>query len=571
MSAIKGSVRSGQLITTYGVGALVALDDESFIIRGIDTWRQGEINLHEPRLQSLLGVAGFCTPPIAEDEHDKNVPVARFPIWHSCPACERLDQYGQLTDVTGDKCNACGAPLTPSRFIVGCARGHIDDFPYFAWVHADGWDDRRQHELTLSTTGNSASLRSIVVNCSCGASRDMDGAFDRGALRSVRNCRGKRPWLIDADEECGETPRTLQRGASNVWFAATESALSIPPWSDGVFKTVEKNWKVISAVPDDALEATIRGAGLDHESGYTVEDIATVIRNRIAGANAPEKPEDLRRQELQALRKGRHDDGSRPDFVCVDTPLSEFAEQWFDEARLVKRLREVRALCYFTRLSPPTPLTKPQHRAQLYRSSPGWLPAAEITGEGVFLKLNEGRLERWEQQPVMLERATDIDDRYRQGFKGTGRSPNRTITPRFLLVHTLAHVLINQWALDCGYPAASLRERIYLGDSTAALMIYTATSDSAGSLGGVIARAQPDNLDDSLRSAFANAAWCSSDPICIETMAAGVDSLNKAACHACILLPEVSCEERNVLLDRATLIGAPGHHGTGFADFELQS
>ena len=98
----------------------------------------------------------------------------------------------------------------------------------------------------------------------------------------------------------------------------------------------------------------------------------------------------------------------------------------------------------------------------------------------------------------------------------------------------------------------------------AGILIYTATSDSAGSLGGIIAQAEPDRLDESLRQAVATSGWCSADPLCIEAESAGSDSLNLAACHACLLLPEVSCEEMNLILDRGVLVGVPGTPEVGF-------
>ena len=146
---------------------------------------------------------------------------------------------------------------------------------------------------------------------------------------------------------------------------------------------------------------------------------------------------------------------------------------------------------------------------------------------------------------------------YRRRFARLKLPPDRVISPRLVLIHSLAHALINEWALDSGYPAAALRERLYVSDDMASVLIYTASSDSAGSLGGVIAQAQPQRLETSLRQALLRAAWCSSDPVCIESEAVGVDALNLAACHACSLLPEVSCEERNILLDRGLLVGLP--------------
>jgi hypothetical protein len=91
----------------------------------------------------------------------------------------------------------------------------------------------------------------------------------------------------------------------------------------------------------------------------------------------------------------------------------------------------------------------------------------------------------------------------------------------------------------------------------AGLLLYTATSDSAGSLGGIVAQGEPDRLAHTLQAALARTAWCSNDPLCMESEAAGVDNVNLAACHACVLLPETSCETNNSFLDRAMLIGTP--------------
>ena len=138
------------------------------------------------------------------------------------------------------------------------------------------------------------------------------------------------------------------------------------------------------------------------------------------------------------------------------------------------------------------------------------------------------------------------------------------IPARFILVHSLAHALIEQMSLDAGYPAASLRERLYVSDIMAGLLIYTATSDSAGSLGGLIAQTRPERLASLFLEALGRAAWCSADPVCIESTGSGADGLNLAACHACALLPETSCEERNTLLDRGSLIGTPDQPTIGF-------
>lgn len=560
---VRGEVRRAQLITTYGVGALVAVEDESFIVRGIDQWPVDGPNLQEPRLERALHVQGFALPPASEEGPD--IPVSRFPRWYSCPSCHRLDEHKNLSSYASNICNACDVSLIPSRFVIACERGHIQDFPYMRWVHQGAPNPNQEHRLFLSTTGLTASLRSIRLECECGLDNTMEDAFSRQALVGIAKCFGQRPWLKSNDGACDSPPRTVQRGASNVWFASTKSALSIPPWSKAAFKALNQYWPVLKVVPLDALAATITGMGLAERTGYLVGDLveAVKLRKEDAGGRTGIDRETLRLQEYEALLHGAPDTPQNPDFVCIPGELGPYGRRWFDTVMLVRRLREVRVLQSFTRLLPAGP-GDDARQAPIFVDDPGWLPAIEVRGEGVFLRLDPNRLRDWEARSDVRRRAKIITERYGARFQGTGIRPDREITARLLLVHTLAHALIGQWALDSGYPAASLRERLYVGDDHAAILIYTATSDSAGSLGGVVAQAGRDLLDETLREAIDQSGWCSSDPICIESEAAGADSLNLAACHACLLLPEVSCEERNVLLDRALLIGTPNEPRIGF-------
>ncbi len=240
------------------------------------------------------------------------------------------------------------------------------------------------------------------------------------------------------------------------------------------------------------------------------------------------------------------------------------SSRYFQKIMAVKRLREVRALQSFTRLKPPVAGEPKSRQAPLYNADPGWLPAIEVRGEGVFFELRTDLLTEWEARPSVQNRAQQVQASYTRSLIAGGGTSVRTISARFLLVHALAHALITQWSLDCGYPAASLRERLYVSDDMAGLLIYTATSDSAGSVGGIVSQAESSRLDALLTEAVGRASWCSADPVCIETEMTGVDALNLAACHACILLPEVSCEEMNRFLDRAMLIGQPGDPTLGF-------
>lgn len=567
MPAIKGQVRRSQLVTTYGVGSIVALGDESFMVTGIDRWPSGDLDLHEPRLERRLGVAGFRQPPAREDRPD--VPVVRYPRWYSCPKCRRLANHRTLAGAfDSNQCAQCARTLVPSRFVVVCGKGHIGDFPYMRWVHEGKAAEGSEHELYIEAAGATAGLRDIVVTCRCGKRRTMDGAFDKNAFQKIASCRGERPWLQAPAEECGTVIRALQRGASNVWFGSLRSAISIPPWSEAAFQLLNAHWSILRAIPENAIRGTIENLKLARE-GFSVDDLVQAVADRksLEGIDTEQSSvteEEFRRQEFEALSRGQPEASGQQQFVAVAGEVPPDLRPWFSQVMKVKRLREVRALEGFTRLLPPG---LGADIAPLSVEPELWLPAIEVKGEGIFLVFDEDRLSSWAKTEGARERAVWINARYVERAQAWGHQVDRTITPRLAAVHTFSHALINQLALEAGYPAASLRERLFVFDDAAGVLVYTATTDSAGSLGGVIAQAEPARLVGSVREAIGRYSWCSSDPVCIETTAAGADALNLAACHACALLPETSCEEMNALLDRGLLVGTPEDSAIGlFAD-----
>ena len=143
------------------------------------------------------------------------------------------------------------------------------------------------------------------------------------------------------------------------------------------------------------------------------------------------------------------------------------------------------------------------------------------------------------------------------------------ITAKYLLLHTFAHALIAQLSFDCGYGSASLRERIYCeldepDQPMQGVLIYTASGDSEGTLGGLVRQGEPDQMRTVIERAIHHARWCSSDPVCIESVGQGSDNANLAACHGCVLLPETSCETGNRLLDRGLIVGTASDPDIGF-------
>ncbi|MEU9579695.1 DUF1998 domain-containing protein [Streptomyces chilikensis] len=589
----KGAVRRAQMITTYGVGSMVAVDNESFIVTGIDSWDVKDApEIHEHRLARTLGVKSFRLPPASDEKSRDGVRVRRFPLWHSCPECNVLQPVRKFNSPPGtNECGDCKEDLVPSRFVVACTNGHLDDFPYWKWLHRNNREDGATGAcggtLKLTTNGRTASLRSIVISCSCGVPEvSMEGAFRSRALTDLGvRCEGRRPWLRDAPAEptCSEPPRTLQRGSSMAWQPIVRSALSIPPWSGGLAVRLAPHWEALRECEDDQLAFALKFISKNDPNleSISVESVRQLLEAEQAELeDLGEEPTHdthrlaLLKQEYRRLRTpSREVDGTHDDeFVCEQptgdtSPLGEFG---IVDPMLVKRLREVRALKSFTRvIAPDSALEDQITEAPIALTEQSWLPAMEVRGEGVFLRLDEKRLDAWAAQEGVMHRVERIRANHERLLRERASDPQHVppspATPRLVLLHTLAHALINEWSLDAGYPAASLRERLYAeGAGMAGLLIYTATSDSAGSLGGLVAQGEPDRLATTLRSAVRRAEWCSADPLCIESEAAGAGSINLAACHACVLLPETSCERNNGLLDRALLVGTPEDLSIGF-------
>lgn len=589
----RGAVRRAQAITTYGVGSLVAVDQESFIVSGLDGadehWSSHESpRIHERRLARLLGVQHFRLPPASDDTSRDGIRVRRFPLMHSCPECNDLRRHRDFNPPAGRSiCGTCEADLVPSRFVIACEAGHLDEFPYWHWVHrASGSGGTAAGQcggtLKLRTSGRSSSLRSILVSCTCGVPEvSMEGSFRRSALKDLGlRCRGTRPWLGTSApaQNCGLTPRTLQRGSSAVWQPVLKSALSIPPWSDGRADPLAEHWEELRKLNSRAEVEMCLKFAFKGESPVPIDEVMALLdaeqEEDPSGEDAPtfdHRYRALRNKEYERLREGNDEpERSRDEQFICETPLGDVTTLHplgVTGPMLVKKLREVRALKAFTRLADPDSPTEANEVA-LSDTELQWLPAMEVHGEGVFLRLDEDRLGSWEKAAAVAARVERMRTAHQRALEQRASDPSRVTpspaTPRMVLLHTLAHVLINEWSLEAGYPAAALRERLYAGDDMAGVLVYTATSDSAGSLGGLVAQGEPERLDRTIRSAVRRAAWCSSDPLCVESEASGTGGTNLAACHACVMLPETSCEHNNILLDRALLVGTPEDPHVGY-------
>lgn len=586
-----GRIRRSQLISTYGVGAIVDLEKGSYMPMGLEDWDRATsapaLSISEDRLQILLGVDHFRLAPIAEDllpthqvDPKHAVPVIRFPKWHQCPKCLRIGKEGQPFEVAANgselECRGHPKPLltTPVRFVVACAKGHIDDFPWEWWSHRRRESACDRPTLELKSDGKSAALADIYVQCkNCGARESLGDAFRPEAMKG-QSCRGSRPWLHDRQEDCDAPPRVIQRGASNVHFPVVASALSIPPASEAAFQIIDDQWLALGALPEEAVIPALAGIAKSLGVDLSILLIAYRAKQKLLEGASERTEISSRREEYEALSNDCNHGafaGIMPQFCNQVKDAPDSLSKWFDIVGAVSRLREVRALAGFTRIE-PYPVSPENIRDALNRGviSPlsktpkKWLPATEIRGEGIFLRFRTDAIDEWiNDNRSVQDRIKKLERRSATIASERDYERDYTITARLLLVHSFAHAMIRTISIDCGYSSSSLRERLYVSEADGALgpmngvLIYTGSPDSEGSLGGLVRLADPTQLTRVIMKSIRSALWCGSDPVCSETEPEqSGDKVSGAACHCCLLLPETACEKFNRELDRTMLVGS---------------
>lgn len=598
-----GNMRPSQLIYTFGVGSLMDLPNMSVLVMGLDDWNQKLCReISEERLlaalQKKLGpqLKKLCLPPVSMEESSTaptvGVPTAAFPRWMRCPLCHTLatidsgvfnlrnnpyrpDRIGYVHA----NCNMGKEPnALPVRFLLACRAGHLTDFPWIEYVHG-GKPICKPASLTLREYGASGDASDIVVECkSCGTQRRMGDAFDREKFKV--KCSGHHPHLRKFDEKvCTEEVRTILLGSSNSWFPSVMSALSIPCATDPLPLLVEEQWKYLKDVPSLEVAKFITAPSrMPVFSEYDAEEIWKAIEAKRQGsANADESPVDLKEAEWQILIRPKAPLPTK-DFQMrlVDPPKGY--ETYFESTVLLERIREVRVLTGFTRIESNGDFTDVEHsddkrETPLSRKTLDWLPASEVRGEGIFLRLKEEALQAWEKSLAVRELEKEFLAAHCMWRKLRKMNPPEEGFPgmRYVLIHSLSHALMRQISLECGYSAASVRERLYCRsagqdqDPMAGILIYTAASDSEGTLGGLVNLGDPVSMGRHMEQLIESMRICGSDPLCAEHTATGEGrGIHGASCHGCLFSAETSCERGNRYLDRNTLVATFAAKGVEF-------
>jgi hypothetical protein len=596
-----------QLLLTYGPGAMLDLPDHAVVVSGLQGWRHVGSNwqpVAEERLIPLLreqlgeklgpNFSQLRQPPAYDEEkHDTNAPgveVLVFPTWFTVdeitspggegqggPSDEKRRRLVEFTDLTTTKAGKLSysgdgkkSGVNPIRFVAACPKGHLQDINWRFMAHRNG-DRSCRKAMYWVERGVSSDPSDISVRCTCSASVTLGDLYKPKFLGT---CRCESPWLWPtriADEACDNDLRLLPRSATNTYFPQTVTVISLSRSDDRVRQAVEEHRPTIDSIR--ALSnfiAVLRSLPTTKQVFADFSD--DEILNAVEGESQPGsgKSANPKIAEFDLMASGAPVIGN-------DSPSSLLYAETIARDRLpapwneflkgvvkVHRLREVTCLYGFTRLEPP-PTSAENELDEIQLSVDGadlarnveWLPAIEQFGEGIFLNVSGDYLRNWLSNPDVETRSQVLKLGERQDAERFGRSPIH-LGATYWALHSLSHALMSEIALECGYPISSLKERIYAsGPGQAdrfAILIYTSTAGGQGTLGGLSDMA--DRVCGVLDRAISKLALCSNDPICAEhNPGGGADDrpVHGAACHACLLLPETSCESRNTRLDRRLL------------------
>ena len=554
------------------------------------------------------------------------IPAMRFPSWMRCPACKRL--YCAPWRHQEDQSPACTIcdhqpALEQVPWVFVDPMGHMADVPWHRLAHANAktpaqkqcgheWDrpylrlkeDPQGADYILSCDDCRASTRfrpgpqpfygklrcqpwlnqapattglEPASEAAPGLKPELRSELESG-LKSDPNPTPK-PDQENSEADATALPEILSINDTRVHRPVGTAALVIPPESrirkgsvvDRIYVSSRRRQQLDRPMPDLARESLFRQWADEFRcSPDQVKKAVDTIHKGYPTFGMNFTQGKLLESEYKALTQPIPDLFDDEDFVTT-----HYTQAWHDLKKTlppggrptriidavstlvsVNRLKEILIFKGFQRLN--ADIVSPDISGEA-----DWLPALELYGEGIFFTLDDTLLKQWESLPSVMERTDPVEKRYKAA--GFTFEPAITPCPRFILLHTLTHLVIRELETLAGYPAASLKERIYSGtgkNPMAGILIYVAVPDVEGSLGGLFELARPGRFLRLLSSVFDQAEWCSLDPVCSEHEGQGPAFLNRAACHACALIPEPACACANTLLDRGLVKGWVDEDGT---------
>ena len=586
--SIKAKIRRTQTLHTHGIGSILTNDkNESLLILSMQDWKYNKkrFNLiREPRLTKFLKVNNLLYAP--ETGKQNYIKAIRFPGWHFCNQAKCgwmkfIQPNHNISKCENSKCYASKnnkQSLIPVRFLTVCTNGHIDDFPFIKYVH-NGIDEKG-HQLTYSVNTYDSSTAGIWIRClTCDAKpTSMQKSLLPKGLENITTCNGYKHWAFNESLESNkencviEDENTykyqgIQKGASNLYFPILRSSIWIPE-NDGFPESLkdfflEPSTMLIldnSAMNEEAKTTFINSwISNDQTVDFKLEDVFRYYQylKNPPDSNTDESYESMQYDEYSTfmLMPGLTDNRDYQARILESSKYEKWFSQYFSSITMIEKLRETVAFCGFTRFYP---YSEGQHgdihkkiKEINLNGSDLELPASINRGEGIFLQFNKESLNKWEEN-------TDIEKYLINNSVIHDEIRDLDSAQRFIMMHTFAHLLINEISIECGYASSSLKERIYCNtyqkNYMGGILIYTSDGDSEGSLGGLVRLGKPGKLEILVYNALNKAKWCSSDPICCSIGTQGPHRLNIAACHNCSIVSETSCNHFNKSLDRNLVV-----------------
>jgi len=567
-------------------------------------------------------------PPIVYDSNMStetraqmgDVAVKKFPIWGLCSRCNALSKFDPYK-ISNNKCSnngveprragkltPCGqlgpkvrGKIEPVRFIGYCGKGHIEDFPWIKMMHRKCSSDCDMHNrshntnqpsLYLSDNSLGNGFNSLMLQCGeCKNSTSLSGVDKKSRINEfideygmkIFQCSGKKPWSRENDRECENMLEIQPRAASKIYSPVQCSSIFVPEL-DAVTDDFILNTDVQKWIEDNKLTSEIQGHleampsfGDKYELSIQrmldmIQEERDIISREIEADDGEDGEEEDDNNflylEYETLCKKQVDDEK---FISKSIPNSKFStriNKKFEGLTQVKKLYSAVALLGFNRMSSDFSDKKLAFNAA--RTNVNFLPGYEVIGEGIFINFGFEKIQEWrinnsdfkeKEAQLRMNASNSFYNSYTDSHFNYGH----------VMMHTFSHLLMNQLSIECGYSLTEIKERIYFCEENkmAGILIYTASSDSAGSLGGLVRMIKPNYFESLVANAITNSQVCSNDPICGESNGQGASSLCLASCHACGMIPDLACSSSpsNVFLDRNALIGNKAGAKGYFSDF----
>ncbi|OXB18442.1 hypothetical protein B0A80_20445 [Flavobacterium tructae] len=478
--------------------------------------------------------------------------------------------------------------LVQDNLVLICPHGHISDFPWSKFLR---WRKENPFEIynPVDLLGAQSCCNSpkIQINESNANSSGFDGKWIKcnscsiggtslkGVMSIKIKCAGHRPWEVSTgdqssyfgnnsvrgkdplNETCGSPHmRVALTTGNNLYFSRIRSSIYMP---DKLF--LDENTLEIIKLKQD-LE--IFKASNDFEqcviTNNRIKEIQQNIPQELEDVKSVEDDETIYRfQEFKALTNCNENEIDDKDLKIKDVSnnLTNEIRKYFSRVLRIDNLKVTSAQLDFSRVEPDSSESDKIKSKNIFRSKNENVliyPVVENYGEGIFFAFNETLIDSFNCDFSRFESMIN-KERNDYAFSATKYAIEKNW--QLYLVHTFCHLIMREMEFRCGYPTASLSERIYVSNSEETkmygLMIYT-SEGAEGSMGGLIAQSRKENINNLILSALKRATVCNSDPLCWESDGQGLFELNLASCFSCSLVSETSCEHRNIYLDRQILV-----------------